>query len=218
MVDVARYFLGFLKEESCGKCFACRKGTQRMWEILDDITKGKGTLEQLDTPIGTLFIVTDSLDVVHAIDWADDAGRGRLCRACDGRLLPRRTGNSPARRALSKYFKGDVHAIDGIVAAASGTLFQQSAWRALRHIPPGEPWTYGRLAREIGRPQAIRAAGLAAGANPLAIVVPCHRVVGATGALTGYRGGLARKQWLLAWEAAATRAPLAPRAAVGSSA
>ena len=77
-------------------------------------------------------------------------------------------------------------------------------WAALRGIPAGETWTYGRLAAQIGRPAAVRAVGLANGANPIGVVVPCHRVVGASGGLTGYGGGLARKRWLLDHEAAAT--------------
>ncbi|MGE3513226.1 MAG: methylated-DNA--[protein]-cysteine S-methyltransferase [Vicinamibacterales bacterium] len=179
-------------------------------------TTGTLALEQLDTPIGTLFIVTDTLGVVHAIDWADDAGPRLESRSWDSLPLPGRAGHSPARRALAKYFEGDVRAIDSLATATAGTWFQQATWRTLRRIRAGAPWTYGTLASEIGRPRAVRAAGRAAGANPIAIVVPCHRVIGARGALTGYRGGLARKRWLLRWEADVTRARLEHRAAADS--
>jgi len=181
-------------------------------------TSGSLTLEHLHTPIGTLLIVTDTRGMVHAIDWGEDVDRRRGYRCWDSHGLRPPDADSPARRALATYFAGDVHAIDSIVTAADGTSFQHAIWRTLRCIPPGEPWTYGRLAHAAGRARAVRAAGASAGANPIAIVVPCHRVIGATGALTGYRGGLARKEWLLAWEADATRARLGRRAAAGSSA
>src|SRR5262249_38078569 len=88
-------------------------------------------------------------------------------------------------------------AIDALAVRAEGTAFQQSVWRALRAIPAGETTTYGALARRLGRADAARAVGAANGRNPLAVVVPCHRLVGANRALTGYAGGLARKRWLL---------------------
>jgi methylated-DNA-[protein]-cysteine S-methyltransferase len=87
--------------------------------------------------------------------------------------------------------------------ATNGTDFQKSVWHALRAIPAGQTVTYGELARRLGQPTAMRAVGLANGANPIGIVVPCHRVVGANGTLTGYAGGLERKRWLLAHESVA---------------
>jgi methylated-DNA-[protein]-cysteine S-methyltransferase len=91
-------------------------------------------------------------------------------------------------------------AIDGLAVAARGTDFQRSVWRALRRIPCGETTSYGALAQRIGRPTAVRAVGHANGANPVSIVVPCHRVIGSDGSLTGYGGGIERKRWLLAHE------------------
>jgi methylated-DNA-[protein]-cysteine S-methyltransferase len=82
----------------------------------------------------------------------------------------------------------------------AGTLFQREVWRALREIPCGSTVSYGKLAQQIGRPAAIRAVGLANGSNPIGVVVPCHRVIGADGSLTGYGGGIERKRWLLAHE------------------
>ncbi len=103
--------------------------------------------------------------------------------------------------ALRAYFDGDIAAIDALpVADVPGTPFQRSVWRALREIPGGETISYAELARRIGKPAAVRAVGLANGANPIGIVVPCHRVIGSDGTLTGYGGGVERKRWLLAHE------------------
>lgn len=112
------------------------------------------------------------------------------------------TGATPATlvKALSAYFTGDLNAISALRVATGGTAFQRTVWHALREIRAGETSTYGRLATALGRNGASRAVGMANGANPIAIVVPCHRVIGADGTLTGYGGGLERKQWLLAHE------------------
>jgi methylated-DNA-[protein]-cysteine S-methyltransferase len=103
------------------------------------------------------------------------------------------------RARLQAYFAGELRDFE-LPLAAAGTPFQQSVWRALCDIPYGETISYGELARRIGQPKAARAVGLANGQNPIAIVVPCHRVIGADGSLTGYGGGLERKRWLLAHE------------------
>ncbi len=103
--------------------------------------------------------------------------------------------------AFARYFAGDLRAIEALPVCSAGTEFQRAVWSALREIPCGETWSYGELARRIGRPTAVRAVGLANGANPVAVVVPCHRVIGADRSLTGYGGGLHRKEWLLAHEA-----------------
>jgi methylated-DNA-[protein]-cysteine S-methyltransferase len=95
------------------------------------------------------------------------------------------------------YFDGDLHAIDALPVATEGTVFQKSVWQALRTIPTGKTMSYGELAVKIGKPAAVRAVGLANGSNPIGVVVPCHRVIGANGSLTGYGGGLERKRWLL---------------------
>jgi methylated-DNA-[protein]-cysteine S-methyltransferase len=107
---------------------------------------------------------------------------------------------SEAGRALARYFKGDLGAIEKLEVANGGTAFQRKVWKALRAIPAGRTTSYGALAKALGLPQAARAVGLANGANPIAIVVPCHRVIGADGSLTGYGGGMRRKEWLLAHE------------------
>jgi methylated-DNA-[protein]-cysteine S-methyltransferase len=130
----------------------------------------------------------------------------RLLRAHHGEIeLREERERLGIRAALERYFAGDLFALDGLPVATNGTAFQQTVWRALRAIPAGTTLSYGALAIRIGKPQAMRAVGLANGANPVGIVVPCHRVIGANGTLTGYGGGLPRKRWLLAHEGAEMR-------------
>ena len=105
-----------------------------------------------------------------------------------------------AARQMEAYFQGALPHFDLALDVAQGTVFQQQVWHALLDIPAGETTSYGVLAQRIGRPNAVRAVGAAVGRNPLSIVVPCHRVVGAGGALTGYAGGLERKRALLRLE------------------
>ena len=116
-------------------------------------------------------------------------------------------GEPRARRAvaavrsmLSRYFAGECAAIDAVAVELNGTAFQKKVWQALRRIPTGSTISYAELARRIGEPAAVRAVGAANGANPVALVVPCHRVIGSDGSLTGYGGGLERKRWLLVHE------------------
>lgn len=106
-----------------------------------------------------------------------------------------------ASTQLADYFAGRLRAFDLPLDLSAGTPFQQSAWRTLLTLPWGDTITYGELARRMGRPEASRAAGVAIGRNPVSIIVPCHRVVGANGSLTGYAGGLERKTALLRLEA-----------------
>ena len=162
-------------------------------------------LDELKTPIGTALLLTDGAGVLRALDWQEFADRVRRevrLHYRDADLWPGRAPDS-IRKALSAYFAGDLAAVDVISVAAEGTPFQQKVWTALRRIPVGETLSYSALAKKIGRPAAIRAVGLANGANPISVVVPCHRVIGADGTLTGYGGGLPRKRWLLAHEGAA---------------
>jgi methylated-DNA-[protein]-cysteine S-methyltransferase len=112
--------------------------------------------------------------------------------------------------ALDAYFGGRLDALEALAVRTGGTAFQRRVWAALRRIPAGTTTSYGALARRIGRPTAWRAVGLANGANPIALVVPCHRVIGASGALTGFGGGIERKRWLLAHEAQHAHRRLAP--------
>ena len=163
-------------------------------------------VDRLQTPIGELLIVADRAGKLRTIDWTDHEARMRL-------LLDRAYGKGgyrlvPARdpggltTAMQAYFKGDLAAIDRLPVEAPGTPFQKSVWRELRKIRRGQTISYAELARRIGKPRAVRAAGLANGQNPISIVVPCHRVIGSDGSLTGYGGGLDRKRWLLRHEGA----------------
>ncbi len=157
-------------------------------------------LERIDTPLGEMLLVCDAQDRLRAVDW--DSHRDRLHR-----LLARHSPDcalSPGAvhgAALQRYFAGDVAAIDMLPVFTRGTGFQCAVWQALRLVPPGETITYTELAARAGRPAAIRAAGAANGANPISLVVPCHRIVGMDGRLTGYGSGLERKRWLIAHEA-----------------
>ena len=158
--------------------------------------------DRIKTPIGELDIIADEDGRLRAVEWTDHADRmHRSLRIQYGQyeLKPARNpaGTSAALRA---YFAGDVTAIDGLKVATAGTDFQKSVWKALRGIACGETITYATLARRIGRPTAVRAVGHANGDNPISVVVPCHRVIGTNGSLTGYGGGIERKRWLLAHE------------------
>jgi methylated-DNA-[protein]-cysteine S-methyltransferase len=161
-------------------------------------------VERTKTPTGRMLIVTDDEQSLRAVDWEDHEQRMlNLLRRHYGAKairLSESTRPSQAQRLLHAYFEGDIDAPSGYRTATNGTDFQRSVWGALRQIPPGHTVSYGTLAVRIGRPAATRAVGLANGANPIAIVVPCHRVIGANGTLTGYGGGLDRKRWLLAHE------------------
>lgn len=161
-------------------------------------------LDRAPSPIGELLIVTDETGVLRAVDFHDYEHRlHRLLGLHYG--APRvEAGAAPAatRDAFVRYFAGAFDALTALAWTTGGTPFQQSVWRALCDIPVGRTITYAELARRVGRPAAVRAVGHANGSNPLSIVAPCHRVVGANGALTGYAGGLDRKRWLLAHEAA----------------
>jgi methylated-DNA-[protein]-cysteine S-methyltransferase len=162
-------------------------------------------VETFASPVGPMLLLTDDNDTVRSLDWEDYEGRlNALLRLQYGTVaLEPRDGVSAARRAIEAYFEGDLAAIDGLPVKTAGTAFQREVWAALRTIPTGETTTYGRLAVGIGRPKAVRAVGAANGANPISIIVPCHRVIGADASLTGYGGGIERKQWLLRHEGAA---------------
>jgi methylated-DNA-[protein]-cysteine S-methyltransferase len=161
-------------------------------------------LERTPTAIGDMLIVTDEADRLRALDFADYEERMlTLLRRHYGEVhLVERTAPSPARRAVEAYMAGNLRALDDIEVATGGTEFQRQVWAALRAIPVGETVSYGRLAERIGRPKAVRAVGLANGSNPIGVVVPCHRVIGSSGHLTGYAGGMERKEWLLKHEGA----------------
>ena len=171
-------------------------------------------LDRLATPIGEALIVTDESGYLRALDWSDYEPRmTQLLRRHYGSLAPQ-PGSAPGavRRRLQRYFEGDVGCLSAIEWRTAGTPFQRRVWAALTAIPPGKTLSYGVLAMKLGCPKAVRAVGLANGANPVSVVVPCHRVIGADGSLTGYGGGLSRKRWLLAHEGATVTRDEAERA------
>jgi methylated-DNA-[protein]-cysteine S-methyltransferase len=149
--------------------------------------------------MATLLVVTDDESNLRALDFADYEPRmRRLLREHYGDY-ELEEGESPGSiiHALDAYFDGDLDVLGDIHVATGGTPFQQAVWKALRKIKPGSTKSYGQIAASIGHPNASRAVGAANGSNPIAIVVPCHRVIGSNGTLTGYGGGLPRKRWLL---------------------
>ena len=161
-------------------------------------------IDRIDTPIGELAIVADETGRLRAVEWTDhDANLQRSLRlhyGTDGYSLTPAPNPGGLAAAIRAYFAGNLKAIDKLPVATGGTDFQRTVWRALRRIPCGETISYGELARRIDRPAAVRAVGLANGSNPISVVVPCHRVIGSDGSLTGYGGGIERKRWLLAHE------------------
>lgn len=165
-------------------------------------------IDHIPTPIGHMLVVSDERQRLRALGWADlEARLQRQLAAQYGGRLKLQSGPTSAliRHALHAYLEGKLDAIDSIPVETSGTAFQRSVWEELRRIPPGTTLSYGELAQRIGRPKAVRAVGHANGSNPIGVVVPCHRLIGSNGSLTGYGGGLERKRWLLQHEAAAQR-------------
>jgi methylated-DNA-[protein]-cysteine S-methyltransferase len=151
----------------------------------------------VESPIGELTLASDG-EALTGLYMTDQRHRPELPAADgdDDAVL------TAAREQLAEYFAGERREFD-LPLSPAGTPFQRAVWEALRDIPYGETAGYGELANRLGRPGAARAVGLANGRNPIAIVVPCHRVIGAAGALTGYGGGLERKRYLLELECAA---------------
>lgn len=174
-------------------------------------------VDRMKTPIGEALLVTDADGCLRLLDWSDfEARLQRLLHRQYGavEIVP---GRAPAatRRVLDDYFAGDLAGLRTITWRTGGTPFQRKVWKALCGIPVGKTLSYGALAARLGMPRAMRAVGLANGANPVSVVVPCHRVIGSDGSLTGYGGGLHRKHWLLTHEGASFR-DTAPSRAVAT--
>jgi len=160
------------------------------------------TLDVLATPIGEVDVVADAEGRLRVLEFHDRPQRlaGALRLHHRGQTVAAGAAPAAVRDGLEAYFAGELAALKTIPWTIGGTAFQQQVWNALVEIPLGETTSYARLAERIGRPAAVRAVGAANGANPIAVVVPCHRVIGTGGALTGYGGGVERKRWLLAYE------------------
>jgi len=152
---------------------------------------------EMQSPVGRLFLAGDGVRLQHI---HFQTGRRDKRPAAGWVRDPRKFGSVITQ--LEEYFEGTRKRFD-VELGAKGTDFQHTVWRALVQIPCGETVSYGELARSIGHPQASRAVGLANGANPLPIIVPCHRVIGSNGSLTGFGGGLDIKRTLLELEGAA---------------
>lgn len=159
-------------------------------------------LDRLVTPIGIALLVIDADGALRALDWADYEHRMReLLRLHYGVVdLSDQPAPTQMRAALSGYFEGDLGQLSGVAWRIAGTSFQRKVWTALARIPAGTTMSYGALAAKIGMPKAIRAVGHANGSNPISVVLPCHRLIGADGSLVKYGGGLERKRWLLRHE------------------
>jgi methylated-DNA-[protein]-cysteine S-methyltransferase len=162
-------------------------------------------LDRLQTPIGTALLVTDADGVLRALDWKEYEPRMKdlLRLQCGAVTLKDARSPSALRSALSAYFKGDLDRLKEIKWRVGGTPFQQKVWAALPRIPVGTTMSYGALAAKLDVPKAVRAVGHANGSNPIGVVVPCHRLIGASGSLVKYGGGLERKRWLLKHEGVA---------------
>lgn len=157
--------------------------------------------DRLPSPLGSLLLAHAG-DQLCALDFDDYEIRFRkaLTQRFGGVATIQKPMPDAIREALHAYLGGNTDALRDVPVHTSGTRFQQQVWAALRRIPAGETWSYAELARAIGQPGASRAVGMANARNPVAIVVPCHRVIGSDGQLTGYAGGMERKRWLLEHE------------------
>lgn len=161
---------------------------------------------KMETPLGELLLVADEQGCLRSVEWQEFEGRMQRLLALHygkpGFVLRETVNPHGLATALEAYFSGELGVIESLPVATGGTDFQRRVWAALRAIPCGQTLSYGALAQQLGVPGASRAVGTANGANPISIVVPCHRVIGANGTLTGYAGGVSRKQWLLQHEGA----------------
>jgi methylated-DNA-[protein]-cysteine S-methyltransferase len=168
--------------------------------------------DDIESPIGTISIVVGDGRLV-ALEFGESSAR------METMVAARYGGARPALQRdpfgvswrIEAYLTGDLDALETIEVDPGGTPFQRLVWTALRRVPAGRTITYAEMARAIGRPTAQRAVGAANGRNPVSIAIPCHRMVGTDGMLTGYGGGLARKQWLLQHEGASVRQPAGAR-------
>ena len=160
-------------------------------------------LGKVETPIGalTLAAVDGRICLLH-FDASERSARAALTKWYPTDRVEKVPDPGAAARVLRRYFDGDISALDDVVVEMNGTDFQKKVWAALRGVKAGQTSSYAAIAKRIGAPAAVRAVGAANGANPVAIIVPCHRVIGADGSLTGYGGGLRRKEWLLRHEKA----------------
>ena len=155
----------------------------------------------IETPIGPLSVAARE-GRTCLLHFGDSEPEARATLKKWYGSVPIAASSDPGGTAsvLGRYFAGDLHALDEVEVEMNGTEFQRRVWAALRSVKAGQTASYAQVAQAIGSPSAVRAVGAANGANPIAVVVPCHRIIGTNGTLTGYGGGLERKQWLLRHE------------------
>ena len=160
------------------------------------------SLDRLTTPIGAMLLVTDENGALRALDFEDYESRMKELLRLQYGAVTLEKGRAPKamRSALAAYFDGEFAALKTIEWRVAGTPFQRKVWTALPKIPAGKTMSYGALALRLGAPNAMRAVGHANGSNPISVVIPCHRLIGANGSLVKYGGGLHRKAWLLRHE------------------
>jgi methylated-DNA-[protein]-cysteine S-methyltransferase len=170
-----------------------------MEELMPTITTTPLLYKLEDSPIGSLLLVGDG-HALHGLYMQD----GRRPKPIAPDWQPSMSCFSDVRAQLHEYFAGERTVFD-LALVMDGTPFERRVWTALTEIPYGETLSYGELARRLGQPSAARAVGLANGRNPISVIVPCHRVIGANGTLTGYGGGLERKRILLELESGQAR-------------
>ena len=163
------------------------------------------TIDRFASPVGNILLAVDEHGVLRALAFDDHGAKmtGQLRRFYGDIALVSGTAPQAIREALSRYFAGEHAALTTIPTATAGTAFQRAVWSALSEIPVGATVSYLDIATRIGDRKAVRAVGMANGANPISLVVPCHRVIGSDGKLAGYGGGVERKRWLLAHEGVA---------------
>ncbi len=158
-------------------------------------------MDRMESPIGSLLLVwREETLCALSFDYREERMAASLKARFGEVELVRASGPNRFRSLMEDYFAGDLAVLEGIAVETGGTPFQQNVWRLLREIPAGKTASYGELAAKLNTPGASRAVGMANNRNPVAIVVPCHRVIGANGSMIGYGGGLDRKRWLLAHE------------------
>lgn len=158
-------------------------------------------LAVVHTPVDALTLAARNgrLCLLH-FGSRETPARQALNRWYPGEIITHGADPAGAATALAKYFSGQLDALDALEVELNGTAFQQRVWHALRMVHAGHTASYSDIALRVGSPAAVRAVGAANGANPIAIVIPCHRIIGSNGSLTGYGGGLPRKEWLLRHE------------------
>jgi methylated-DNA-[protein]-cysteine S-methyltransferase len=166
--------------------------------------------DSFPSPLGQVILVARDSELVFVDFEGNEKRMRRLLEARFGAYQLEKSSLPDFKSKLEAYFSGDCDAVNDLKVSTGGTEFQARVWQALREIPSGQTMSYGALAAKLDKPGASRAVGMINGLNPISIVLPCHRVIGANGTLTGYAGGLERKKWLLEHEGVKLRGSSPP--------